>query len=156
MKTLMQYPIKVYAILLLNLFALNLSAQQTDSPEPGSIQLDTVSIVANQESFENLVCDIVLNENFQYRKTLKHSKASKKYYVFADKRISEVEILKYFKKAARKSESIQEFISYFYEKKINFMEFINHKDISALYKTFRKGTLNAYLQRIDSAFPVLI
>lgn len=141
--------------MLLSLFTLNVSAQQNDKRverETETIQLDTVSLVANQQSFENLVCDIVLDENFKYKKALRKSKLTKRQYTFSDIRISETDILKQFKRAARRSESTADFIGYFYNKDMDILEKLNGNDIRLLYLTFHKGTLSEYFQELESAF----
>lgn len=152
MKTLNYNSIGFFVFTVIILFAQNLSAQQNDKQEFLIKELDTLAKVTDQQSFENLVCSIILDEDFEYRNALKKAKASKKYYVFPNKKISEFEILKHFKKAARHSKSVQEFMDYFYSNKLDFMGQLNPEDLSSLYVVFRKGTLDAFLQKLDSSF----
>src|SRR5690606_6884573 len=112
MKILGSYQIRVYVIALLNIFTLNLSAQQHDISETKIMELDTVTIASNQQEFESMVSNIAYNRNFKYRKTLRKSKLTKRKYIFSDGEVSETRVLKHFKKAARKSESADEFKEY--------------------------------------------
>jgi len=67
-----------------------------------------------------MVSNIVINEDFKYRKTLKEAKAEKNEYILRNTRISEVQILKNYKRAARRSELVEEYISCFQDRKSQF------------------------------------
>lgn len=151
MTTLSHHTIKVYVILLLNLFAINLSAQENQINETRTVQLDTVSIVANQQSFKNMVCDIVFDQNFKYRKALRKSRLTKKEYVFSHKKVSETDILRQFKRSARKAETVSDFRDHIYRNDMEFIELLDMRDIRFLYVNFRKGTFNNYLSELDAA-----
>lgn len=151
MKTLTHNTLQVYTILLLNLFALNLSAQQNFKNESKTVRLDTVSIFGNQQSFRNMVCDIVLDENFKYRKALRNSRFTKEEFIFSEIRVSQTDILRQFKRAARKAETVSDFRDNIYKKNMEFIDLLDMRDISSLYVIFRKGTFNNFLSELDSA-----
>lgn len=152
MKTLNQNLIKIIALTIAGLFAITVDAQIHNKNEFGIIHLDTHTVVSNHHAFKGMVSQILSNKNFKYRKTLKHAKAVNKEYEFSNISISEVEILKHFKRAARNSESVEEFISYFRDRKLDFITVLEGSDISNLYFTIRQTTLNGHLDEWESAF----
>src|SRR5690554_1072491 len=152
MKTLSIYQIRVYVIALLNIFTLNLSAQQHDSSETKTVELDTVTIASNKQEFESMVSSIAYNRNFKYRKTLRKSRVTKRKYIFSNREISETRVLKHFKKAAGKSESADEFKEYFLDRNLTFINVLDGKIIFNLYMTMRETTLNGYLDELHSIF----
>ncbi|MEH6406920.1 MAG: hypothetical protein V7767_06555 [Leeuwenhoekiella sp.] len=145
MKTLYQNPLKIFVFIIAAFFAIALNAQVSSEKDFEIIHLDTLSVVSNQQEFKNMVSKIVSNGNFRYRKTLRHSKAVNKQYKFSNVSISEVQILKHFKKAARRSESAEEFISYFQDRNLNFLDMLDGYAISSLYNTVRQTTFNGYM-----------
>jgi len=145
MKKLYQNPLKISLLVIAGLFSISAVSQNSNEQEFGIINLDTISIVSNQDKFEDMVSKIVSNGRFRYRKTLRHSKSVNKEYVFQDVHISEVEILKLFKKAARKSDSPEEFENYFFERKLYFLDKLEGYVVSGLYNTLRKTTFNGIL-----------
>tara|TARA_R110002020_G_C16259931_1_gene770395 strand:+ start:112 stop:582 length:471 start_codon:yes stop_codon:yes gene_type:complete len=152
MKTLNQNLKKIIGLMIAGLFAISVDAQINNEKEYGIINLDTLSVVSNKQAFKGMVSKIISNKKFKYRKTLKHSKAVNKEYDFSNISISEVEILKHFKKAARKSDSVEEFISYFHERNLDFLKVLDGSVISNLYFTIRQTTLNGHLDEWESAF----
>ena len=137
---------------MLNIFALNVNAQQTDGMQLNSFELDTVTIASSQQAFIHMVAEITTSHRFRYRKALRRSKTSNKLYVFSDMTISETQILKHFKKAARKSPSAEGFRSYFLENDLTFINLLDWRTISSLYTTMRKTTFNGYLDDLDSIY----
>lgn len=150
MKTLNQYAIRIIMLGMVSLFTLSAYAQKETEEFTGLISLDTVSVVVNQHSLEKMVSKIVLNKNFKYRKALRKSKMSNKQFVFLNTTISEGEILKHFKRAARRSESVDEFIGYFYDRNLSFLMALDGNVIAGLYDTLRKTTFNGYLDELEA------
>lgn len=150
MKTLNQYAIRILMFAILSLDTLSANAQKETEGFIGLISLYTVSVVTNQLTIEKMVSKIVLNKNFKYRKALRNSKLSDKQVVFLNASSSEEEILKHFKRAARRSESVDEFIGYFYDRNLSFLTSVDGNVIAALYDTFRKTTFNGYLDELEN------
>lgn len=150
MKTFNHYPAKITMLIIMTLFTISVSAQKETERESEIIYLDSVAVAANQHAFKKMVSKIVLNENFKYRKELKKSRLSKKQYIYSGTSVSETEILKHFKKAARRSDSVHEFISYFYDRNLPFLTSLDTDVISSLYDVIRKSTLNGYLDEWEA------
>lgn len=149
MKTLNKYKKRVLLISMMAFFAMNAYAQQNRIGTTEVIRLDTISIVDSQKGFEEMVSKIILFENFKYREFLNESKVSDTYYNFSNNSISEVEILKHFKKAARRSESVDEFTSYFHDRNLSFIGMLDGNEISSLYTAIRKTSFNEYLNGLE-------
>ncbi|HLU81615.1 MAG TPA: hypothetical protein VK010_06020 [Flavobacteriaceae bacterium] len=152
MKTSNSYFRKVMFMAFLIMSALRLYGQDNRESESMEVHLDTVTLEGDYVSFKKMVSVIVAKQDFKYRKALRRAKASKKQYVFSDLTISEVEILKHLKKAARKSESPQAFKTYFYDKEFYFIEVLDNKTMATLYSKIRATTLKGYLEELDAFF----
>ncbi|MDD7885367.1 hypothetical protein [Flavivirga sp. 57AJ16] len=152
MKALYYYPEQMFIIIVLSIFTINLNAQQNNKGATSShILLDTIP-ESSKQPYKTMVSKIVLNEDFNYRKSLKRSVASKRVYVFSNKSLSEDEILKQLKIAARKSDSVSEFISYLNKKEISFINRLDISTLSILYNKIRSTTFNGYLDDLEKAF----
>ena len=115
-------------------------------------QLDTVKLSSQHYTIDKMISKIVSNENFKYRKTIRKARRSKRELIFNGQLISEVEVLKLFKKAARKSESVDEFINYFNDRNQILLIEIERSIIVNLYDNVRKTTLNGYLDEWERAW----
>ena len=102
-----------------------------------------------------MVSRINLDEDYNYKENLHKARVSNTIYHFDEGDFSEVGILKHFKKAARKSTSPEEFISYFFTRNLPFMEGLDRQMVSDLYVTLRKSTINGYLELLDTALTSL-
>ena len=125
-------------------------AQDDSQIESGTIHLDTVAVTTNHYTVEKLIFKIVKNEDFKYRQAIKKARRSKRFFTSTDQTISEVEVLKHFKRAARHSDSVDEFISYFYDRNLSFISSINKSVISTLYTKIRSTTFNGYLDELET------
>ncbi|MDP2688387.1 MAG: hypothetical protein Q8O62_14300 [Aequorivita sp.] len=152
MKTLNNYFGNALLITVLTISAFTLNAQNDIENESAIVQLDTVSINGNYASFEKMATNIATSTNFKYRKALRKAKASKNVYVFSERQISEVAILKYFKKAARIADTVDDFRNYFYERDLSFIEALDGKTINNIYLRIRPATFNGYLDDLEQAF----
>lgn len=152
MKTLNNYLRNTLLITVVALSALTLNAQNDIESESVIVQLDTVSVNGNYASFEKMASNIATSTNFKYRKALRKAKTSKNVYVFSDGEMSEVTILKYFKKAARKADTVDDFRNYFDERDLSFIETLDGKTINNIYLRIRPTTFNGYLDDLEQAF----
>ena len=152
MKTLKKYFRNALIVAVVTISAHTLNAQNDMDSESAIVQLDTVSVNSNYASFEKMASNIATSTNFKYRKALRKAKASKNVYVFSERQISEVAILKYFKKAARKADTVDDFRNYFYEWDLSFIDILDGKTISNIYIRIRPTTFNGYLDDLEQAF----
>jgi len=145
METLKRNLINLFVGVIASLYIISAEAQSINNQNLVVVNLDAISIVSNQDKFKNMVSKIVSNGSFRYRKALRHSKSVNKQYDFRNVHISEVEILKLFKKAARKSGSPEEFKDYFFDRNLYFLNMLEGYVVSSLYNTIRKTTFNGIL-----------
>lgn len=152
MKTLHEYFATAILISLVTISTMILYGQKNSEGESLIIHLNQISVDGNHASFKKMVSTIVTRNDFKYRKALRRAKDSQAHYVFSGKEISEVEILKHFKKAARKAENVADFKRYFHDRQLSFIEVLNEKTVYNLYATFRATTFNGYLEELDAFF----
>ena len=112
----------------------------------------TVTGVENDQMVENsfqlfkqLSNDIALDEEFNYRKELKESKAEQTVFYFRDTKVRKTHLLRYFKRAARSSDNSIQFKTYFLEKQLYFINNLDRKTLSGMYDAMRSKTLNGFL-----------
>jgi|SRR5690554_802434 len=151
MKTLHEYFATALLILLVTISTMILYGQKNNEGESLLFHTNTISVDGNA-SFKRMVSRIVTETDFKYRKALRRAKATGKRYVFSGKEISEVEILKHFKKAARKSDSADEFKNYFYDRELSFINVLSENTVNNLYATIRATTFNGYLEYLEAFF----
>ena len=137
----------VKSIFLLNLLLITSIAdsQTFQKTESQIVDLDTVQVLYRTPEFNQLVTKITSAKNFKYRKTLRNSKSINKEYYLDNVKISEADLLKHFKKAARKSESVEGFVSYFEKMDMGFLKLLDPYDLQQLYNVIRKTTFNGFL-----------
>ena len=126
------------------LFTVNIFAQANQQPDK-MLHADTVTIHYKNAALKNFVSEIISDTDFNYRKTLKESKSSQKYYTEGDVEITEANLLKQFKKAARKSDSPEAFTLYFKNLNLNFVATLDQYAIEQLYNTIRQTTFYGFL-----------
>ena len=152
MGTINTSPIKVIVFSFVSFFITILHAQgDTENPD----HLHSFKMLVGKAAINEMVSQINLNEDYNYRENLNEARVSNTIYHFDDGNFSEVGILKHFRKAARKSASLEEFRSYFSKGNLPFIEGLDHQMVSALYVTLRKSTLNGYLELLDTTFTSL-
>jgi len=152
MKTLKKYFRNALIVAVVTISAHTLNAQNYMDSESAIVQLDTVSVNSNYASFEKMASNIATSTNFKYRKALRKAKESKNVYDFSDGELSEATILKYFKKAARKADTVEGFRNYFYERELSFIETLDGITLSKIYIRIRPTTFNGYLDDLEQAF----
>src|SRR5690606_23174739 len=152
MKTLNNFFRNALLITVITISALTLNAQNDTEIGSAIVQLDTVSVNNNRYSFEKVTSDIATSTDFKYRKALRKAKKSKNVFVFSDGELSEATILKYFKKAARNADTVDDFRKYFYERELSFIETLDGKTLSNIYIRIRPTTFNGYLDDLEQAF----
>tara|TARA_R110002051_G_scaffold87713_4_gene154507 strand:- start:63476 stop:63928 length:453 start_codon:yes stop_codon:yes gene_type:complete len=111
--------------------------------------------VEREFTFKDLAIQINFNEEYKYRKSLIKARISNKIYHFKSRTFSEVVILKYLKKAARASATIEAFESYFSKRNLPFIDELDHFIVIELYHTMRKSTFNSYLEFLTTAYTTL-
>lgn len=150
MKTLNTYLTKIIVLIVFSISNTSVYSQKLTQTKSGIVCLDTVEMPINQHFYVAMVSEIVYNENFKYRRALKKAKLSNKQYLSLNNTFSEVAILKYFKKGARRSKSVDEFTRYFHDRNLSFLSILTVNIISRLYYTFRKITFNGQLDILES------
>ncbi|MAQ41394.1 hypothetical protein [Mesonia oceanica] len=151
MKTTFQYLVKILVILFVVFFVDFVQAKFVKSDQV-ILELDDIIVNSTHQAFKNRVEKIASNRNFNYRKALKYAKSINKYYCFNGFEISEVELLKYFKRAARRSRSVEEFVNYFRERDLRFLELLDDQVVTGLYNNVRKTTLNGLLDALSAYY----
>ncbi|WP_159075764.1 hypothetical protein [Muricauda brasiliensis] len=127
---------------LLSFVMVGLSAQ-AQTKDTG---IETKQMVENSlELFKQLSNDIALDEEFNYRKELKASRAEQTMFYFRDIKVSKTQLLRYFKRAARSSDNSIQFKTYFLERQLYFINKLDRKTLSGVYDAMRSKTLNGYL-----------
>ncbi|MEH6656355.1 hypothetical protein [Leeuwenhoekiella marinoflava] len=136
----------VTTVFLLNslLFIIN-STAQTDQRFANTVNLDTVNLDSRSVAINQFVSDIITDKDFKYRKALRESKSSKKHYTLNNFEITETDLLKHFKKAARKSDSVAGFARYFQNRNLSFIAALDQYVLEQLYNTIRQTTFNGFL-----------
>jgi len=127
---------------LLSFVMVGLSAQ-AQTKDTG---IETKQMVENSlKLFKQLSNDIALDEEFNYRKELKASRAEQTMFYFRDTKISKTQLLRHFKRAARSSDNSIQFKTYFMERQLYFINKLDRKTLSGVYDAMRSKTLNGYL-----------
>ena len=144
MKTRKQILAITLSVLTTLLFTVNTSAQ-ANHLSTKIVDLDTVNVNYKSTAVNDFVSDIITDKDFKYRKALKESKSSNKYYRLGDVEITEANLLKHFKKAARKSDSAEAFALYFKNINLSFIAALDQYVIEQLYNTIRQTTFNGFL-----------
>lgn len=152
MKAFLSRLIKIAALTILSLVSVSVTAQTSNRNKFKIIQLDTISVTSGQQDFNKFILNTIHSGSFNYRKVLKKAKSENELYKFKRFNLSKVELLKQFKKAARKSDSVEEFVSYFHERDFNFLEHLEDYVIAGLYNTMRKTTFNGLLDAWQSYY----
>jgi len=152
MGTINTSPIKVIIFSFVSFFITILHAQG-EAENIG--HLHSFKMLGGNVAVNEMVAQINLDEDYNYRESLSKARVSNTIYHFDYGNFSEVGILKHFKKAARKSASLEEFRSYFSERDLPFLEGLDPQMVSDLYVTLRKSTLNGYLELLDTTLTSL-
>lgn len=142
----------LFSLLVILFLTANVRGQQNNKSRYKNLKLGSVTVSNSIRSAKKIVERINSSEDFKYRKELRRSKTSKKIYVFTTKNFSEEEIIKQLKIAARKSDSVSEFINYLNKKKISFIDSLDTSTVSILYKKIRSTTFNGYLDDLEETF----
>lgn len=100
----------------------------------------------------NFLREIFQNEDFEYREFLKDSKDSRSKYKYGKKNYSKTELVKLLRKAARKSGNTTEFSEFLDKVNPSFRNYVSDNDLDQLYKKFRKGTFNKYVQDLADSW----
>ena len=144
MKTKKHHIVTIAFLLNLMLFTNN-STGQADFRFAKAVDLDTVNLKSGSVAVNRFVSDIITDKDFKYRKTLRKSKSSNKHYTLNDVEITEADLLKQFKKAARKSNSVAGFTQYFQNRNLSFIATLDQFVLEQLYNTIRQTTFNGFL-----------
>lgn len=112
----------------------------------------TRSVVENEvrgDRFEIFANNIAWAEDFNYRKELKNAKLNHTLFHFPDTSITKTQMLRHFKRAARKSESADEFVRYLQDKKLLFIDLLDYKTVLGIYDNMQVSTFNGYLNMLE-------
>lgn len=145
MKTGNHTAIRSIIIVAFVLLTSKLISQTKIGKETTVVNLDTVQVYFKAPEFNQFVSEIISDDNFRYRKTLRNAKELDRYYLLGDVTISQANLLKEFKKAARKSDNADGFLSYFQTRDMNFIDLIDWYDLERLYSVIRQTTFNGFI-----------
>ena len=145
MKTISRTAFKIFIISAFFFLTSNGFSQTNLTPETTVVDLDTVQVYFKASEFNQFVSEIISDDNFRYRKTLRNAKELDRYYLLGDVTISQANLLKEFKKAARKSDNADGFLSYFQTRDMNFIDLIDWYDLERLYSVIRQTTFNGFI-----------
>ena len=139
-------PISTTILFLLNILLCtsNLTAQE-DQRLAQTLDLKTLNGAYRNGEVNQLISEIITDEDFKYRSALKKAKTNQKYYLIGRVKISETDLLKHFKKAARKSDSVAAFAGYFQNRNLDFITVLDQYVLEQLYNTLRQTTFNGFL-----------
>ena len=95
---------------------------------------------------------IIEKENFNYREFLREAKQSEKFYKIDNEVFTGRELIRLLRKAARKSGNPTDFKEFLKKENPSFKNYFSDKDSQLLYKKFRKGTFNKYVQDLADSW----
>lgn len=98
------------------------------------------------QDFKTLSKRIAFNEDFKYREELRSSKLNNTNFYFGDTLIAKAEVLRNFKRAARKSDNLDGFQQYFLQRKLHYVKMLDRRTLAEIQQTMRSTTLNGYLE----------
>ena len=145
MKTISHTAFKGLLVLGFILLTTKALSQTKITQETERVDLDTVQVYFKAPEFNQFISTIISDENFRYRKTLQNAKDLDKQYLLGDITISQANLLKQFKKAARSSDTADGFLSYFQTRDMDFINLIDAYDLERLYSVIRQTTFNGFI-----------
>tara|TARA_R110002012_G_scaffold295173_2_gene491597 strand:- start:379 stop:849 length:471 start_codon:yes stop_codon:yes gene_type:complete len=139
------------------LISSNIYAQYYAYAEPNEIKANMVSRVQPNVQLEAyttylLISSMVEDVRFKYRKALRESKENPRVITIGTMSISSTELLKAFKKAARKADNSEEFTSVLFRKNRFLESHLTNGQIEELYISFRGTTFNGLLDELRLSY----
>ncbi len=92
--------------------------------------------------------EILQKTDFNYTRLLEASENATTTYSIGNEIYRKKELLKVFRKGARRSENIAEFKHYLQDRNPKFLDQLSERDTEAIFDTFREGTLHAYIDNL--------
>lgn len=136
-------------LLTVNLTAQNYVAVNTSNYETDVRTVSTKKI-SKTKSVSALTLEIYETSNFEYRTFLKDAEDSKKRYKIGQEVYSKKELVKIFRKGAKRSENVIEFEEFLTDYNPDFLKNVSERESVDIYNKFREGTLHAYLDSLPS------
>lgn len=104
----------------------------------------------NRYSVSKLASEIYETSNFNYRNFLKDAEDSKKRYQIGTETYTKKELVKIFRKGARRSETVVEFEGYLTKINPQFLKGISEREAIDIFNKFRVGTFYAYIDSLPT------
>lgn len=153
MKTI--YTTTVTLLFSISLLSQNYVAVNDTGIETNSYTNKRSEVLSKTESIHNLTLEIYNDLNFDYQDFLEDSENSKTRYRVGNQNYSKKELIKIFRKGARRSENVFEFEKFLEGINPEFVPDISERESDAIYYKFREGTLHAYLDGLSDSGVVL-
>ncbi|MEM6892213.1 MAG: hypothetical protein AAF554_00895 [Bacteroidota bacterium] len=123
---------------------------------PHEIKAIGVSSVKPYETLEDyttylLINSMVTGDNFKYRRALNESRKNPIIISIEGTTIQSTELLKFFKKAARKADDLEAFRKILSKENGNLENNLSYGQIKQLYTSFRSTTINGYFDELRLA-----
>ncbi|WP_299130978.1 hypothetical protein [uncultured Winogradskyella sp.] len=106
--------------------------------------------ISEIESVSALTLEIYETSNFEYRNFLKDAEDSHKRYQIGQEIYTKKELVKIFRKGARRSENVIEFEEFLTDYNPKFLNNVSELETVDIFTKFREGTLHAYLDTLPS------
>jgi len=133
-------------ILIVTLLAFTVSLNAQDYAVVDNTR--TENKVTNYSQLTQFTSEVILIENFKYRDFLKESKNSNTKFHLDGTILTKVELAKVLRKNAIISENYADFEKIIKNDYPQLMSVLSEKEAQLLYKKFRKGTFNTYVQNL--------
>lgn len=141
--------VKTITVLFLSILSTNLEAQENDI---GSNDLKTSKVIETPTAFKEWIKKIAFSKRYSYRDSLRKARITSRVFAYQGNTFSEIALLKTFKKAGRKSATLEAFIAYFSIRELPFLVDLDHHLLSGVYLSMRKSTFNGYLELVGTTF----
>ncbi|MDO1501630.1 hypothetical protein Q2T40_15960 [Winogradskyella maritima] len=127
-----------------NYVAVNTSNFETD------VRTVSTKKISKTKSVSALTLEIYETSNFEYRTFLKDAEDAKKRYQIGREIYTKKELVKIFRKGARRSENVIEFEEFLTDYNPKFLNNVSERETADIFTKFREGTLHAYLDKLPS------
>ena len=116
------------------------------------IELDTINLEYVGNALRQYVNHMAFDPDFNYRSEIKEARRLNNMYVLNEDSIPQAHLMKHLKKAARKTDNVDDFRAYFIDSEIDFLSVMDGRTVTGLYNTLRRSTLPGFLDELDKAF----
>ena len=156
MKTI-QSKLKIITIVILLFTVTSASSQDYAYVSTNEIKAIRSNRVNSNETLEAFTTYLLINsmtrgENFNYRQALRETRKNPTVISMGETNISSTELLKVFKRSARKTENSKAFKKLLHKKHGDLVKNLTEDQIDEIYTSFRSTTFNGLLDELHLAF----